>query len=150
MSKHNKILDSWKTIGENTIPTYYVTKTSKYGVFTCSVTPCPQDYSNINDWDGYRFAERKCDIQIIHTKAKILKERAYGILQAYKALCMKYCILQDENSGTFLGDLKYQYELAQKEYEDVYLKYKYMRDDFSNYTTRITNRRKEVNAQIHK
>lgn len=151
MSKHSKILDSWKayTVIQGTkVPVYHVVKSSKYGVFRGCVIPCPQDYDNINDWDGYKFAERKCDIEIIHAKAKILRERARGILNTHKTLWTKYKNIKDYEKATFLEDLYYQYKIAQKEYEQAYAQYKYMKEDFSNYTTRMINRRKELNNKI--
>ena len=153
MGKHSKILDSWKGYGVGTkthIPTYHVIKSSKYGVFHGNVIPCSQDYDNINDWDGYRFAERKCDIQIIHAKAKILKERAQGILSVYKTLKTKYEASKNYEGLVVIEDLYYQYEIAQKEYEKAYKQYKYMRDSFSDYTTRMIERRKKLSDKIQK
>ena len=151
MSKHSKILDSWKdkiVIDETKVPVYYVTKSSKYGIFTCSVKPCPQDYSSINDWDGYRFAERKCDIEIAHAKAKVLKERAHGILNIHKALHTKYKATKQYEFGVVLDDIYYQYKLAQKEYEKAYAQYKYMEDSFPDYTSRMIERRKQLNKKL--
>lgn len=151
MGKHSRILDSWKAYtiaGSVKIPVYHVIKSSKYGVFHGSVIPCLQDYENINDWDGYKFAERKCDINIIHAKAKILKERARGILNVHKTLYTKYKDTKNYEQTSFLEDLYYQYEVAQKEYEQTYLQYKYMKEGFSDYTTRMINRRKELNNKI--
>jgi hypothetical protein len=151
VGKHSKILDSWKgytTIGISEVPVYHVIKSSKYGVFHGTVMPCPQDYDNINDWDGYRFAERKCDIDIIHARSKVLKERAQGILNAHKTLFDKYKATKNYDMAPALADLYYQYELAQKEYKRVYEQYKYMRDSFPDYTTRMIERRKQLNNKI--
>ena len=151
MGKHSKVLDSWKTysfIGTTKIPVYHIIKSSKYGVFEESVTPCQQDYSNINDWDGYRFAERKCDIKIAHTKAKILRERARGILNVHKTLHTKYKVTKQYEFGIVLDDIYYQYELAQKEYEKAYNQYKYMKDSFPDYTSRMIERRKQLNEKL--
>jgi len=151
MSKHSKILDSRKDkviVGGIRVPVYYVTKSSKYGIFTCSVKPCVQDYSNISDWDGYRFAERKCDIEIAHTKAKVLKERAQGILNSYKTLKTKYEASKNYEGLIVIEDLYYQYELAQKEYKKVYAQYKYMKDSFPDYTSRMIERRKQLNKKL--
>ena len=153
MSKHSKILDSWKghtNIAGIKVPVYHVVKSSKYGVFHGTVMPCPQDYNNINDWDGYRFAERKCDIDIVHAKAKILRERACGILNVYKTLKTKYEASKNYEGLVVIEDLYYQYEIAQKEYEKTYKQYKYMRDSFSDYTTRMIERRKELSNKVQK
>ena len=148
MSKHSNILDSWKTINEQGIPTYGVKKSSKYGIFQGTVTPCSLDYNNINDWDGYLFAERKCNIQIMHAKAKILKERANGILNVHKTLHTKYKTTKQYEFGIVLDDIYYQYKLAQKEYEKAYNQYKYMKDSFPDYTSRMIERRKQLNKKL--
>lgn len=149
MSKHNRILDSWKEYNENNIPVYHVIKTNKYGTFEGIVVPCEQDYENINDWDGYRFAERKCDIKIAHAKARILKERAQGILNIYKTLKTKYEASKNYEGLVVIEDIYYQYKLAQKEYQKIYTQYKYMRDSFSDYTSRMIERRKQVNERLN-
>ena len=150
MGKHSKILDSWKDYTQNNIPVYHIIKSSKYGVFHGTVMPCPQDYDNINDWDGYHFAERKCDIEIAHAKAKILRERARGILNVHKTLYTKYKATKqyDMNMAPTLADIYYQYELAQQEYEKAYSQYKYMKDSFPEYTSRMIERRKQVNKKL--
>ena len=153
MGKHSRILDSWKheaIVHGAHVPVYGVTKSSKYGVFTNTVIPCPQDYQNINDWDGYKFAERKCDIDIAHAKAKKLRERISGIESLYLTLFNKYKQTNNEAGFEFLKDVEHQMQIAKKEYEQVYAQYKYMKDDFSDYTTRMINRRKELNEKIQK
>ena len=153
MGKHSKILDSWKheTIVHGIhVPVYGVKKSSKYGVFYGTVIPCPQDYDNINDWDGYKFAERKCDIQIIHARAKMLKERAQGIKNLINVLTTKYEKTDDEGGLNYLKDIWYQYNIAYKEYEKAYNQYVYMRDSFSEYTNRVIKRRKKLNEKIEK
>ena len=143
MGKHSKILDSWKDYTQNNIPVYHVIKSSKYGVFHGIVIPCPQDYNNINDWDGYRFAERKCDIQIIKRKAAIMREHIKGMEIVLNTLTNKYNSTSTPlpDSDEFLQDLLYQINIHQKEYEKVYAQYKYMRDSFRDYTTRIIQER---------
>ena len=151
MGKHSKVLNSWKTYsftGITKIPIYHIIKSSKYGVFEESVTPCQQDYSDINDWDGYRFAERKCDIDIAHAKAKILRERARGILNVHKTLYTKYKATKQYDMAPALADIYYQYELAQQEYEKAYSQYKYMKNSFPEYTSRMIERRKQLNKKL--
>jgi hypothetical protein len=153
MGKHTKILDSWKGFGtglKTHMPIYHVIKSSKYGTFHGSVSPCPQDIENINDWDGYHFAERKCDIQIVHAKAKILRERAQGILNVINILTAKYEEKHDGDGLDYLMDVWRQYDVAKKEYEKVYSQYIYMRDSFSDYTTRMIERRKKLNEKVEK
>ena len=86
----------------------------------------------------------------MHTKAKILKERANGILNAHRALWIKYKSTEQYEEAPFLEDLYHQYEVAQKEYEKAYNQYKYMRDSFSDYTSRMIERRKKINEKVVK
>ena len=73
-----KILDSF--FDEDT-GTSCVTKHTKYGTFT-DVAYCHEDDKDImNEWDGCRFAEFKCDIQALHEKIKMMKQRLVGMDQ---------------------------------------------------------------------
>lgn len=150
MGKHTNILDSWKHYGQDGIPVYGVKKSSKYGVFYGTVIPCPQDYDSINDWDGYKFAERKCDIQIVHERAKVLKERAQGIMNVINVLTTKYEDTNDKDGLSYLEDVWHQYNVAYAEYKKVYNQYVYMRDSFSDYTSRMIERRKKLNDKVEK
>ena len=58
-----------------------VTKHTKYGTFT-DIAYCHEDDRDImNEWDGCRFAEFKCDIQALHEKIKMMKQRVIGMDQ---------------------------------------------------------------------
>lgn len=58
-----------------------VTKHTKYGTFT-DTAYCHEDDADImNEWDGCRFAEFKCDIQALHEKIKMMKQRVIGMDQ---------------------------------------------------------------------
>ena len=58
-----------------------VTKHTKYGTFT-DVAYCHEDDKDImNEWDGCRFAEFKCDMQALHEKIKMMKQRLVGMDQ---------------------------------------------------------------------
>lgn len=123
------------------MPTYTVTKATKYGTFTNSVTVCkedmPENISEISDLMGYDFAERKCDIDAIHAKAIILRERAEGMRIAANTLEEKYSYLDSNDfPREVLDALNHQYRIAIRDYDKVYKQYVYMRDDFRNYTDR--------------
>ena len=81
-------------------------------------------------------------------KAKVLKERARGILNVHKTLHTKYKATKQYELGIVLGDIYYQYELAQEEYEKAYAQYKYMKDSFPDYTSRMIERRKQLNKKL--
>lgn len=73
-----KILDSY--FDENT-GTSYVTKHTKYGTFT-EYCDCHEDDLDImNQWDGCRFAEAKCDISALREKNKMMRQRVVGMDQ---------------------------------------------------------------------
>ena len=58
-----------------------VTKHTKYGTFT-DIAYCHEvDRDIMNEWDGCRFAEFKCDIQALHEKIKMMKQRVIGMDQ---------------------------------------------------------------------
>lgn len=58
-----------------------VTKHTKYGTFA-DVAYCHEDDKDImNEWDGCRFAEFKCDMQALHEKIKMMKQRLVGMDQ---------------------------------------------------------------------
>ena len=48
MSKFGKVIDSRKQGFVDYPPIYWVTKASKYGTYTCSVSPCSEDIDNTN------------------------------------------------------------------------------------------------------
>lgn len=147
-----KILYSSKTIkrdAEGEIPTYTVTKSTKYGTFTGSVTVCnediPENIEDISDMMGYDFAERKCDIQAVHAKAVMLRERANGMKYLLNTLDEKYSYVDWKDSRSeVLNDIQHQYKIAVRDYDKVYKQYVYMRDDFRNYTDRRIAFRKKA------
>lgn len=58
-----------------------VTKHTKYGTFT-DVAYCHEDDKDImNEWDGCRFAEVKCDIAALREKNKMMRQRLVGMDQ---------------------------------------------------------------------
>lgn len=63
-----------------------VTKHTKYGTFT-DVAYCHEDDKDImNEWDGCRFAEFKCDMQALHEKNKMMRQRLLGMDQLFDIL----------------------------------------------------------------
>ena len=58
-----------------------VTKHTKYGTFTAEAYCHPEDKDIQNEWDGCRFAEFKCDMQALHEKIKMMKQRLIGMDQ---------------------------------------------------------------------
>lgn len=116
---------------------YTVTKTSKYGTFTSTVGICDADFTSdeeISHILGYQYAERKCDIKIIHAKARMLYERAEGIRHLLNVFSGPDAI--HKYSPEVLKDIERQYKIAKGIYEKTYAQYKYMINDFSNYTDR--------------
>lgn len=147
-----KILYSSKTIrrdAEKEVPTYTVVKATKYGTFTGSVTLCdedmPENINDISDMTGYDFAERKCDIQAVHAKAIMLRERANGIKNVLNTLEEKYSYLDWKDFPyDYLQDLLHHYKLAWRDYDKVYSQYLYMKTDFRDYTDRRNAFRKKA------
>lgn len=144
------VLKSYKDISvdENGNPkkyTYSVTKSGKYGCYTESVSTCEEDFNEYtNDMRGYSFAERKCDIRSVQEKAKIMRERYNGMVHLYNVLKNRYEDKKEDcNNNDILNTIKWQIEVAKREYEKVNKQYKYMKDSFSEYTTRVNEAAKK-------
>lgn len=73
-----KILDSYY---DEYTGVSFVTKHTKYGTFSAEAYCHPEDRDIQNEWDGCRFAEFKCDVQALHEKIKMMKQRLIGMDQ---------------------------------------------------------------------
>lgn len=151
---NSKILKSKKTVEDGHI-SYLVIKGTKYGVFTGQVSVCdedmPENLSTISDMSGYKYAERKCDIQALHEKAKRLRARAEGVEHLLTVLANKYEATScEEEYKKFLKDIEHQLGIFRREYENVYHQYRYMKDDFRDYTTRSNENRLKTLKDLQK
>ena len=152
----SKILKSEKII-ENGRISYLVVKGTKYGVFTGQVSVCnedmPEDLSSISDMNGYKYSERKCDIQALHEKAKRLRSKVEGVEHLLTVLTNKYeetSSSETEEQKKLLKDIEHQLGIFRREYEDVYRKYCYMKKDFRDYTTRNNENRLKTLKDLQK
>ena len=93
-----KILDSW-VINNDT----YIKKATKYGTFEAIVNCHEEDLPYKNEWDGYRFAEYRCDLSALKEKIKWLNQRYLGLLQGIEVL---------EQAGKDPLDLKPLYDFT--------------------------------------
>lgn len=151
---NSKILKSEKIVEDGHI-SFSVVKGTKYGVFTGQVSVCdedmPEDPSSISDMSGYKYAERKCDIQSLHEKAKRLRAKAEGVEHLLTVLTNKYEATScEEEHKKFLKDIEHQLGIFRREYETVYNQYRYMKKDFRDYTTRSNENRLKTLKDIQK
>lgn len=151
---NSKILKSEKIVEDGHI-SYLVVKGTKYGVFTGQVSICdedmPEDPSSISDMCGYKYAERKCDIQALHEKAKRLRAKAEGVEHLLTVLTNKYEAAScEEEQKKFLKDIEHQLGIFRREYETVYRRYRYMKEDFRDYTTRNNENRLKTLKDLQK
>lgn len=79
-----------------------VVKETKYGTFGHTVLCDEED--NINEWDGYLFAEYQCDLQALRVKNKRMQQRLVGMEQ------MLALVPQDSDVYKTLHDFKYSVE----------------------------------------
>ena len=63
-----------------------VTKATPYGTYTEAARAVREDRDIMTTWDGFHFAEMKCDIAAMRDKAKVMRQRAIGAENALKAL----------------------------------------------------------------
>lgn len=77
-AEYNPGFDSW------------VKKETKYGTFSNNCFILEQDEDIENSFDGYRLAEKKCDIQAYKEKAKWMRERYNGARILYDNLLQKW------------------------------------------------------------
>ena len=120
--------------------TTHVYKETKYGTFYGEVKVAPEDEDIANSWDGFRFAEMKCDIQAYQTKARIMKERAKGITHALK-------VILDGNPNLRFNpimDKFFRQEIiAWKNYYEAKKQYEIIRDSYSGFCDIVTEQRRK-------
>lgn len=150
-----KILDAWYNEPEDftsvdgeiihSLATAHLYKETKYGVFFGEATAALEDEDIANQWDGFRFAEMKCDIQAYKAKAKIMKERAKGITHALKVVAIGN---PDLVNSLAMDKLYRQEMLAWKNYYRAKKQYETLRDSYSGYCEHIINQRRKLRNDI--
>ena len=139
------IIDAWYEEIEDDITESCICKETKYGTFTSYARPTETDKDIANSWDGFRFAETKCDIQAYKTKAKMMRERAKGIKHACDVVSRALSV-QNKN---FTKDETYQkfykqYKVAMKDYYKAKEQYEIMRDSYSGFCEQIIKQRRKI------
>ena len=122
-----------------------VTKQTKYGTFTCSVKVHSDDFDIMNEYDGYHFAEMKCDIAAYREKAQYMKQRAIGIEHAYNVL-FDSC---NENDPV-MEKLWRQVNVAYWNYESALHTYQILKESYPALIQNILMQRRELRAKIEK
>lgn len=140
--------DEWIDIDGNTVSypgETHLYKETKYGTFYGHVKVSEKDKDIANSWDGYRFAEMKCDIQAYKAKANIMKERALGIQHACNIVARA---LVDQSNDNFMDDAVYQKferqrQVAWSNYYKAKEQYEVMRDSYSGFCDVVIKQRRE-------
>jgi len=125
--------------------TYIVVKQTKYGTFIKSVKLHPEDEDIQNNYDGYHFAEMKCDIAAYKAKANYLKQRAIGVEHAYHVI-LDSC---DLNNSVVLK-LKRQVDVAWWTYQDTLETYKTLKSSYHFIVENILRQRRELRQKLEK
>lgn len=120
-----------------------VTKATPYGTFTAAAKVIAEDRDIMTSWDGFHFAETKCDIQAMHEKAKRMRQRAIGVENALKALDS----IPGLDSYT-LDKLERQVWTAYKEADRYKENYEEARGAYQAYTDILLNRRRELRGKV--
>lgn len=115
---------------------------NKYGTFQASTQAAPEDMEIANMWNAMAFCEMKCLIQTYKVKARILRERAYGIHTAYKNLELAH------NDNELMPLLYRQYKIALWDYFKMKDKIEKLENNYKNYTDIFLNTRRKFLKQI--
>lgn len=137
-----KILDSF--FDEDT-GTSCVTKHTKYGTFT-EYCDCHEDDKDImNEWDGCRFAEVKCDIAALKEKNKMMRQRLVGMDQLLDILDrpenadkIYYSLYKD------VVDLRNSVEGQIEVDEDRYYR---LLENYNDYTKKVLDDRRKFRSE---
>lgn len=122
-----------------------VTKHTKYGTFT-DVAYCREDDKDImNEWDGCRFAEFKCDMQALHEKIKMMKQRLVGMDQLIDLLDRPQ--VSEEITYSLYKDLVDLRNSVQGQIEVDINKYDAMRANYQDNTERVLQSRRKFRTE---
>lgn len=120
-----------------------VTKATPYGTYTEATKVAAEDRDIMTSWDGFHFAEMKCDIRAMHEKAKRMRQRAIGIENALKTLDN----IPDMDAFT-LNMLERQVWAAYKEADRHKENYEEARGAYQTYTDILLKRRRELRDKV--
>lgn len=120
-----------------------VTKATPYGTYTEAAKVAAEDRDIMTSWDGFHFAEMKCDIRAMHEKAKRMRQRAIGVENALKTLDN----IPDMDAFT-LNMLERQVWAAYKEADRHKENYEEARGAYQAYTDILLKRRRELRDKV--
>jgi len=126
---------------------YVVCKNTKYGTFIGRTTLAPADEDIENTFDGFRFAELRCDIQAYHRRALNFYERYRGMLHALNVLTSSWED-NDFDEDPMIEALQRQVEVAYKNYLEAFDLYKRLRDSYKGYTEVVLEQRRTMHMRI--
>lgn len=137
-----KILDSWHNEDRKTT---YVKKQTKYGEFEGLVYLDESDADIYNKWDGYRFAEYRCDLQSFRQHIKNLKQQRIGIKHLYSSLKQNFntddkCMIYIQNQ---IKDISKRINKMNEIYREKI-------DGFIDYTNLVLNERRDFRKKNEK
>lgn len=128
-------------------PVYKVVIASKYGVFSGSASPCEQDMPYLNDFDGYKFAEKKAAMKLYRHRVQYFEQRYEGVKNAYDIMCeqFKNKIVDDDYSAGIKDTLKAmerRVKIAKRDADIMRNTYRTLKKDFPAYTDAEIEHRK--------
>ena len=128
-------------------------KATPYGTFVESCEAAPEDRDIMTSWDGFHFAEMKCNIQAMRAKAKQMRQRAIGAENALKALDKMNSNAIDEEGYPVLDSytldkLERQVRAAFREADKCQENYEEARGAYQAYTDILLNRRRALRNKV--
>ena len=120
-----------------------VTKQSKYGTFINSAFCEDEDKDIFNEWDGCRFAEYKCDLEIFYAKIKEFKARLRGMENVYKSLTQTV-----EETNEVMVKLMKQIRIARRDIDNMQKQYNHLYKQYPDFTESILKEHREIREKI--
>lgn len=125
--------------------TSWVTKHTKYGTFTRYSYCHEEDKDIMNEWDGCRFAEAKCDLAALKEKNKMMHQRLIGMDQILDIL------EKDENAIKIHYDLYNQVlDLRNSVEGQINVdteRYQKIVKNYQDYTDKVLKDRRKIRAE---
>lgn len=119
-----------------------VVKKTPYGNYTGISIAEEEDADITNEWDGYRFAECKCDMKYLKERSKRMYERYLGIKMAYNNLSQT----EPTSAGAaeMLDKLKRQMHIAKRDAEQARQEYEHRKETYVSFTDAVLAERRRL------
>lgn len=127
---------------------------SNYGLLEAYCSPHPQDKDIINEWDAYRFCERKIEIEFMKHKTREHRYKYEGMSNLTMTICMNETFGQKADQGGWWDCLQHafiQEEVALRNWQKSRERYRSMKNNYRQWCDAwLDERRRQRNMQKNK